>query len=373
MNILVVAVALRLLDPSSSPDAEFGSAVAVSGSLAFVGSPGDDTAGKDAGAVHVYDGGVLVESLHGAVEGGRFGASLAVDGRYLVVGAPNADGAGEVRIYEDLREIAVLRPEKPSPGMRFGDGVAIESGTVVVGAPLESTAAGVTGVGYVFARSSRGKFTLLQRLVAVGIPNGGGLGSTAAIRSDLIALGAPYLAAEFLPGQVRTFHRTANGWVRGEEIRSPFSTPRDRFGRGLALVNGELLVGAPRDLVLSQGLLCTFRPRTDPGGVAVWDSIDVQLSPDSTRFDRFGADLATDGTRLVVGAPSAEPSGRAWAYRLEQGRWVPYQELVAPVTEGFTLYGARVAVSGRTAVVGAPLDDGEGEDAGAAFLFDLGE
>ena len=116
-----------------------------------------------------------------------------------------------------------------------------------------------------------------------------------------------------------------------------------------------------------------FRPRTAPGGDETWESTDVQLSPDSAPFDRFGFDLATDGQRLVVGAPSAEPGGRAWVFRLEQGHWTMEQELVADVTEGFTLFGSKVAISGRTVVVGALLDDAAGEDAGAAFLFDAGE
>ncbi|HEX6850272.1 MAG TPA: hypothetical protein VF139_02610 [Candidatus Polarisedimenticolaceae bacterium] len=374
---VVFSAPLRLIDPSPSVAGGFGAAVAVSGSLAFVGAPGSDDAGEDAGAVHVYADGVYVQTIHGPSKGARFGTALAASGPYLVVGAPNSEGSGEVRVFEGppgaMRETAALRPDASNPGMRFGDAVAIEGGTIVVGAPLASSPMGPTGMGFVFERSPEGGFVLQQRLIAIGIPSGGGLGASVAIRAGRIAMGAPYLAAEFLPGRVATFLRTSGGWVRGAEVRSPVGTPRDRFGRSVALVNGELLVGAPRDLVLSRGLLCTFRPRTAPGGDETWESTDVQLSPDAAPFDRFGFALETDGNRMVVGAPSAEPGGRAWVYRLEQGRWVADRELVADVSPGFTLYGAKVGISGRTVVVGAQLDDGVAEDAGAAFLFDVGE
>jgi hypothetical protein len=320
---------------------------------------------------------MLVQTLPGPSKGARFGTALAASGAYLAVGAPNAEGSGEVRVFAGppgaMREVAVLRPDASNPGMRFGDAIAVESGTIVVGAPLASSPMGPTGLGFVFERNADGSFALVQRLTAIGIPSGGGLGSSVAIRAGRIALGAPYLAAEFLPGRVATFLRTSGGWVRGAEVRSPVGTPRDRFGRSVALVNGELLAGAPRDLVLSRGLLCAFRPRTAPGGDDTWESTDVQVSPESTPFDRFGFSLATDGKRLVVGAPTAEPGGRVWLYRLERGRWVADREIVADVTPGFTLYGVKVAISGRTVVVGASLDDAEMEDAGSAFLFDVGE
>ena len=79
----------------------------------------------------------------------------------------------------------------------------------------------------------------------------------------------------------------------------------------------------------------------------------------------FGDAVAAWGELLVVGAPNAG-KGRAFVYRRTGTRWVEEQELTSSAVQDGDRFGASVAISGTTIVVGAP---GSSTRAGAAYVF----
>src|SRR5690606_2882770 len=87
-------------------------------------------------------------------------------------------------------------------------------------------------------------------------------------------------------------------------------------------------------------------------------------------LDRFGAAVALDGTRLLVGAPDAGDPARGLVYVFEHDgtMWVERQILDAG-GEGGDGYGTAVALSGDRAAVGAP---GASGDTGAVYAYDRG-
>ena len=114
--------------------------------------------------------------------------------------------------------------------------------------------------------------------------------------------------------------------------------------------------------------------------------------------DRFGAAVALDGERLVVGAPAeagadggvggnegsdtAAEAGAVYVFGREaDGSWVQEAYLKAAEPDAFDAFGRAVAIDGDTIVVGAPGEasdatavDGDATDdsaseAGAAFVF----
>lgn len=114
--------------------------------------------------------------------------------------------------------------------------------------------------------------------------------------------------------------------------------------------------------------------------------------------DRFGAAIALDGERLVVGAPAeagadggvngnegsdtAAEAGAVYVFgRDADGTWVQEAYLKAAEPDAFDAFGTAVAIDGDTIVVGAPGEasdasavDGDATDdsaaeAGAAFVF----
>jgi len=171
---------------SSNPEAgdEFGAAASLSGDLAVVGAPGEDSAGTDvstvedvgirenSGAAYVFARGVAGWSEEALLKasnteaGDEFGRAVAAEGDFICVGASfedsnasgiNGDGvensaerAGAVYLYErdgsGWSHEAYLKAAAPSAGGRFGHAVALSGYDLVSGIPGESGEAGAACV-----------------------------------------------------------------------------------------------------------------------------------------------------------------------------------------------------------------------------------
>ena len=83
--------------------------------------------------------------------------------------------------------------------------------------------------------------------------------------------------------------------------------------------------------------------------------------------DGFGASVAISGGTIVVGAPGrAGANGEAYVFATQRARW--HQAVSAAPADSSPLdsFGLAVAISGATIVVGAP---GHGNSAGRAYVF----
>ncbi len=95
---------------------------------------------------------------------------------------------------------------------------------------------------------------------------------------------------------------------------------------------------------------------------------------DAAAGDRFGAAVALSGNTAVIGAPlddvTASNQGSVYVF-VRSGRvWTPQQKLTASDGAAFDLFGGSVALSGDIVVVGASGDDvGANENQGSAYVF----
>ncbi|HSB11688.1 MAG TPA: FG-GAP repeat protein, partial [Blastocatellia bacterium] len=96
---------------------------------------------------------------------------------------------------------------------------------------------------------------------------------------------------------------------------------------------------------------------------------------DAAGGDLFGASVAISGETIVVGAPNGDTaagfdSGSAYVFVRSGSVWSEQAKLTASDAAGGDLFGHRVAISGDTVVVGAPLDkNAAGFDFGSAYVF----
>ena len=98
---------------------------------------------------------------------------------------------------------------------------------------------------------------------------------------------------------------------------------------------------------------------------------------DADDSDRFGHSVDIDGDLAVVGAPDDDEedtnAGAAYVFRRTNGVWVQEQKLTAGEdASSFDQFGWDVAVERDLIAVGAPNDDeaGPGSDSGAVYLFE---
>ena len=91
--------------------------------------------------------------------------------------------------------------------------------------------------------------------------------------------------------------------------------------------------------------------------------------PNATAVDDFGASLAISGSTAVVGSPGTRAlAGAAYIYVDSGSGWrtKPTATLEDPKTKGHDYFGKSVAVSNETVVVGAP---GTRTNAGAVYIY----
>ncbi len=101
---------------------------------------------------------------------------------------------------------------------------------------------------------------------------------------------------------------------------------------------------------LSTGSVFIF---TKPGGT--WLPQAPITASDPVAGDLFGASLAISGDTLVVGAPN-HAGGTVYLFTRTAGVWTQQSKLTVPTSTGSTNFGASVAAQWDTILAGAPLD-----------------
>lgn len=166
---------------------------------------------------------------------------------------------------------------------------------------------------------------------------------------------------------------------------------RNDTARSLAFVPAairptSLLLGLAGLLIAGVGVGATRRQTMalDPGGAvhgkgepAFWPVEDRLFAHDQVDNWGLGNAVALDGNRAIVGASRADINGEAnrgaaYVFARQGGKWVEEAQLLAFDGDEGDFFGASVALSGDTAVVGAPLVTvGDDTFRGAAYVFQI--
>jgi hypothetical protein len=242
-------------NPTPTSNDEFAAALAAVGGRVLIGAPGDDKAGLDTGAVHLFDpntGGRVLEILNptpGAA-GDRFGAVLAATGLRALVGDPadatTGASAGGVYLYDldaNSARYGQLTHTLRSPnsgGGRFGSAIAVEGNRALIGAEADGQGVANSGSAFLF---------------------------------DIDPVSATF-------------------GTRLVTLKKPTPVAGDRFAAAIALVASDVIIGAPGDDVA---------PSDETGGVYRFAA--------ATFISRSSASVAENGT-VTVSASFADPGAR---------------------------------------------------------------
>ena len=180
-------------------------------------------------------------------------------------------------------------------------------------------------------------------------------GDAVALSGDTAVVGAPTPEAT---GAAFVFTRSGILWSPQQELHGE-PVANAMFGAAVALSGDTALIGAPDE---PEGAAYVF---ARSGGA--WTVADVLADPGQGAFDHFGTSVALDGDTALVGAVGVH-AGAAYVYARSGDNWILQQALDdgVPADAGVNdELGTSVALSGDTAVVGAPT----GPTGGAAYVF----
>jgi hypothetical protein len=357
------------LGSDSVANDEFGYSVAISGTTAVVGAWFH--AGYT-GRAYVFEntGGAWrqVAPLLGSdtVAGDWFGSSVAVSGTTIVVGAWLADNeAGRAYVFTQTggawRQTAELKGSDTVANDGFGDSVAISGRTIVVGS---SGHANFAGRAYVFENSG-GAWRQTAELKGSDTGGKGGFGDSVAISGTTIVVGADDYADG--AGRAYVFENSGGAWRQTAELKGSDTVANDpsgdSFGDSVAISGTTIVVGA--DLKdYGAGRAYVFE---NSGGA--WRQTAELTGSYTAGLGMFGDSVAISGITVIVGSCVAMPGGAAYVFTQTGGVWRQVAELENSDMVVADLFGDSVAISGRTAIVGAPGQAKQRIYPGRAYVF----
>ena len=358
---------------------EFGRDVALDGDTAVVGVPfEDDYSSPGAAYVFVRSGGTWEpQATLRAADGADyewFGASVAVSGDTVVVGAPRhswpADSTGSVYVFtrsgSTWSQRAELTADDAADGDHFGGAVALEGTTAVVSGG---------GAAYVFTGSGAS----WSQQARLGDGTGGeGFGTAVAVNADTVLVGAQWWGSaggvNDPLGAAYVFVRSGTTWSLQTRLTASDGQHGDYFGASVALSGETALVGRGQ----GTGAAYVF---TRSG--TTWSQQARIADPDSASYAPcFGTSVALVGDTALVGAPYTDFTygndnrGAAYLFQRSGSTWVAAGALAAGDGAAGDNFGYAAALSGSTALIGAPLDDvshgGYADiDQGSAYAVEL--
>ncbi len=363
----------------------FGQAVALSGDRAIVGAPHARVgANLSQGAVYVFGCGYVEQPKlpsFGAVAEDGFGFAVAVAGDTAVVGAPLDDvgsrsNRGSAYVFTRngarwARSAQLFAPDGQAND-KFGYSVAISGDTIVIGAPKVTRNGALNrGSVYIFTGSG-GSWALQKQLLGGGTDEH--IGWSVAISGDQVFIGSPYadLGTQKDRGRVDLYNRSGATWTHQKILVANDGAASDHFGFSMALSGDRVVVGAP-SREGSKGAAYVFGPwptQSDP-----WVQRAKLIASDALTGDKFGHSVALSGNTALVGAPGKVNNSlrRQAAYVFvtpspSGATWSQQARLV--LGEGVSTYPVSVAVSGNTAVIGTSGEKISGSSPeGAAYVF----
>jgi len=339
--------------------------------------------------------------------GAFFGSSLAASGDTAIVGARGhghaGSRAGAAYLFERTdkrwREITRLTASDASADDEFGYHVDIDGSRALVGAPKQAPGSldrsrPPAGAVYLFERRADGWHEASKWSVDEGV--GSEFGRRVAIegeravvvlgkdRRNLVQPDKRRTAQTKGQGSAIVFERGSGGTWSEIARLAPSRTHDDLidgFGSAVDLTASTVVVGAQRE---------DSPAGKDSGAVHLFEESSGKfeyrgsIAP-STAYAKqeFGACLAIDGPRLIVGSLGGQNSLTgggatgggdglppvAFVFERSGGNWVEVAALHPRDRSRFDRAGCPVALAGDMLAVGAPADDSVQKNQGAAYIF----
>jgi len=238
-----------------------------------------------------------------------------------------------------------------------GWSVGISGTTAIVGSPSD-TPDGIPFTGSAFLIDTT-TGDILFNLAASDGADGDRVGQSVGISGTTAIVGAPF--DNNAMGSAYLFDTTTGNQLF--KLTDPDAVANDIFGNSVAISGTIAIVGEPRDDDLGGSSGSAFVFDTTTG-----NQLFKLTASDGAGDDQFGWSVAISGTTAIVGAPTDDGMGSAYLFDTTTGNQL--FKITASDGAGGDQFGTSVAISGTTAIVGAPNDDDAENDSGSAYLFD---
>ncbi|HEY0547807.1 MAG TPA: PKD domain-containing protein [Pyrinomonadaceae bacterium] len=297
---------------------------------------------------------------------------MRVEGNVVVLEVDDT-GAPYPLMVDPLIQQQKLTASDAGAGDLFGISISLSGDTAIVGAYQDDNSGGANaGAAYIFTRSG-GAWTQQQKLTASDAATGDFFGFSVSVNGDTAMIGSinDKNSSGVNAGSAYVFTRSGGVWTQQQRLQPSDVTLNDQFGYSVSLSGDTAVIGSDGDDDGgdSAGSAYVF---IRSGGV--WTQQQKLTASGGAAHSNFGLSVSLSNDTVIIGAwqesnAGGSAAGAAYVFTRSGGVWTQQQKLTAsdPSTNAF--FGNSVSVSGDTAIIGAPLNDGNDTDAGAAYVF----
>jgi choice-of-anchor B domain-containing protein len=234
---------------------------------------------------------------------------------------------------------------------------------MAVGAPGTGERRGAV---YLFERDGSGRWSERARLTAAAAEAGDLLGRAVVLKAGVLLAGSPGYGKN--KGRVVVFRSGSGGasWSEQGTLVGSTANSTERFGAALALDGERALIGAPGQIFGDSavaGRVVVFR-RTASG----WSKEAILTGAEGDKVRGFGAALLIGGGEAYASAPGSDSlAGAVYQFRSSgSGRWGQSARITASSPEHPAFFGGALARDGQQLLIGAPFAD---QGTGAVHVF----
>jgi hypothetical protein len=359
----------------------FGCSVSLSGDTVLIGNGNPDESGYAYVFTHTGTNWTQQQKLLASdgTLGSYFGCSVSLSGDTALIGAQLDDDNGEnsgsayvfTRTGTTWTQQAKLLASDGAAGDYFGCSVSLSGNAALIGAPADDDNGENSGSAYVFTRTGT-TWSQQGKLLAHDAALGDYFGYFVSIDSDTSLIGAlddDDNGAQ--SGSAYVFTRTGNTWTQQRKLLASDGAAGDYFGCAVSLDDDTALIGA--DLDDDNG------PYSGSAYVftrigTTWTQQAKLLASDGAAGDSFGWSVSLSSDTALIGAHLEDgdnkyDSGSAYVFNRTGTTWTHQAKLLASDGAEVDNFGYSVSLDDNTAIIGAYLDDDNGDYSGSAYVF----
>ncbi|MDP8237809.1 MAG: T9SS type A sorting domain-containing protein [Candidatus Hatepunaea meridiana] len=171
-------------------------------------------------------------------------------------------------------------------------------------------------------------------------------------------------------GSAYIFVREGEEWTQQQKLTADDAASRDNFGNSVSISGNYAVIGASGNDDDGQGSGSAYIFVRDG---EEWVQQQKLAADDAAASDNFGSSVSIDGDYAIVGAclndDDGDRSGSAYIFVRDGEEWTQHAKLTASDASVLDLFGYSVSISGDYAIAGAAGNDDDGEYSGSAYIF----
>ncbi len=272
-----------------------------------------------------------------------------------------------------VQEVKLLPSAGGGEDHNFGASLSVDGNRMVVGAPNFSLNTIVHGAVYVFDFDET-TWSESQILIPFDGINNDQFGTSVSLSGTRLLVGARNDDdVSFNAGVVFVYDYNGVSWQFTQKLTANDAAPGYKFGGSVSLSGNRALIGSDKaggDINITTGAAYIFEFSNN-----LWNQTARLLPSDGAEFDNFGVSVSLFGSQALIGSSenddSGNGSGSAYVFDFNGSNW-PETQILTASNAGFQhKFGTSVSLSNNRAFIGASGENSNGDNTGAAYVFDL--